>query len=382
MTRWAMITGEYPPQPGGVSDYVQVVAEALVAAGDEVLVVAPPLEVRAQAPAADAKLRVHRLPDRFGRQSRNEASRLMKEFAIDRILVQYVPHAFGRKAMNLPFANWVKNDLTRQVPIWIMFHEVAYPFSWTSLSGLILGTVTGRMAKSLASGAERIFASTPSWRPMIRQACPTSVPVEWLPIPSLIPITTSDEGTLERLRLRLLAGSRKLIGHFGTFPTHVAKLLSETLARVLAADAETAIVLFGRGSNEFHERFDSDHRQFQGRLTALGGLPAGDVAIHMAACDLMLQPFGDGISSRRSSVMPALAQGKAVVTNIGALSESIWQEGGVAAAAIPTADSIASVCLELLADDARRIKVGEEGRRLYESTFALPRTINALRGTR
>lgn len=382
MTRWAMITGEYPPQPGGVSDYVQIVAEALVAAGDEVLVLAPPTEVRERAIATDVNVLVHRLPDRFGRQSRSEASRLLKEFAVDRILVQYVPHAFGRKAMNLPFASWVKNDLARQAPIWIMFHEVAYPFSWTSLSGLILGTVTGRMARALASGAERIFTSTPSWRPMIRQACPTAVPVEWLPIPSLIPITTKDEISVERLRIRLRAGSRKLIGHFGTFPTHVAKLLSETLARVLAADAETAVLLFGRGSNEFHERFVYDNRQFQGRLTALGGLPAGDVAVHMAACDLMLQPFGDGISSRRSSVMPALALGEAVVTNIGALSESFWQEGGVAAATTPAAGSIASVCLELLTDDARRINVGEGGRRLYESTFALSHTINALRGTR
>lgn len=382
MTRWAMITGEYPPQPGGVSDYVRVVAEALVAAGEEVLILAPPSEVRAHAPAADAKLRVHRLPDQFGRQSRSEASRLMKEFAIDRILVQYVPHAFGRKAMNLPFTSWVKNDLARQAPIWVMFHEVAYPFSWTSLSGLVLGAVTRRMARSLASSAERIFASTPSWESLIRQICPAAIPVEWLPIPSLVPVAGENENTIERLRRRLLGGSRKLVGHFGTFPAHVATLLSETLARVLTTDAETSVVVFGRGSQEFRERFVEDNRHFQGRFTALGGLPAVDVALHIAACDLMLQPFGDGISSRRSSVMPALALGKAVVTNIGDLSESFWQEGGVAAATIPTADSIASVCLELLVDGARRTKVGEEGRRLYESTFALPRTINALRGTR
>ena len=37
---WHMITGEYPPQAGGVSDYSRVVARGLVAAGDAVHVYA------------------------------------------------------------------------------------------------------------------------------------------------------------------------------------------------------------------------------------------------------------------------------------------------------------------------------------------------------
>ena len=42
MTRWAILTGEYPPQAGGVSDYTRLVAEGLAAVGDEVAVYAPP----------------------------------------------------------------------------------------------------------------------------------------------------------------------------------------------------------------------------------------------------------------------------------------------------------------------------------------------------
>ena len=41
-SRWAVLTGEYPPQPGGVSDYTRLVAEGLAAVGDEVAVYAPP----------------------------------------------------------------------------------------------------------------------------------------------------------------------------------------------------------------------------------------------------------------------------------------------------------------------------------------------------
>ena len=41
LMQWHILTGEYPPQPGGVSDYTRMVAEGLAAAGDEVVVWAP-----------------------------------------------------------------------------------------------------------------------------------------------------------------------------------------------------------------------------------------------------------------------------------------------------------------------------------------------------
>ena len=42
VTRWVILTGEYPPQSGGVSDYTRLVVEGLAAVGDEVAVYAPP----------------------------------------------------------------------------------------------------------------------------------------------------------------------------------------------------------------------------------------------------------------------------------------------------------------------------------------------------
>src|SRR5262245_59769784 len=61
---WHLVTGEYPPQPGGVADYTRLVAQGLAAAGDTVHVWA------ARAPGdtpQDVGVTVHRLPDHFGR---------------------------------------------------------------------------------------------------------------------------------------------------------------------------------------------------------------------------------------------------------------------------------------------------------------------------
>jgi hypothetical protein len=47
---WHILTGEYPPQPGGVSDYTRQLARALVDAGDSVEVWAPHFETRNRFP--------------------------------------------------------------------------------------------------------------------------------------------------------------------------------------------------------------------------------------------------------------------------------------------------------------------------------------------
>ena len=59
---WAVLTGEYPPDPGGVSDYTRSVASALARAGDVVHVWTPQTE---GAPPSDPGVRLHVLADGF-----------------------------------------------------------------------------------------------------------------------------------------------------------------------------------------------------------------------------------------------------------------------------------------------------------------------------
>ena len=44
------------------------------------------------------------------------------------------------------------------------------------------------------------------------------------------------------------------------------------------------------------------------------GLANEEVSVHLSACDLMIQPYPDGISARRTSAMAALAHERPVVT--------------------------------------------------------------------
>src|SRR5713226_5422598 len=97
---------------------------------------------------------VHRLPGNFGPRDleilESALRRLPRPF---RLLVQYVPHAFGAKGMNVPFCWWLSR---RPEPVWVMFHEVAFPLSPRQpLAHHVLAIVTRLMAELVARKAER-----------------------------------------------------------------------------------------------------------------------------------------------------------------------------------------------------------------------------------
>src|SRR5579864_3796987 len=102
---WHLITPEYPPQSGGVSHYVYLLAEALDNSQDEVHVWCP----RGDGPAPESR-RAH-VHQELGEVSIADLFRLGK--ALDRfprprhILVQWVPHGYRYRSMNLPFCVWL-----------------------------------------------------------------------------------------------------------------------------------------------------------------------------------------------------------------------------------------------------------------------------------
>ncbi len=370
--RWAILTGEYPPQPGGVADYTRQVALGLAAAGDEVNIFAPPYE-KGHEPDYP-RFKIFRLPDHFGPRGLFALEHILARIQVDRLLIQYVPHAFGAKAMNLMFASWVAARACRFAPVWVMFHEVVFPFGWWPPRHVILGAVTRVMARLVAGAADRLFSSTAAWGPLINRLCPRAKTVEWLPIPSNIP----DNPGIAHVR----AATGTVIGHFGTYGPATADLLNDSLVPLLNRFDRTALLL-GRGAVAFREQFSARHPELAGRLIALGDLPPNELAAHIRNCDVLLQPFIDGISSRRTSAMAGLANGVPLVSNLGSLSEPLWMEAqGVQVASTPNCDALAAATEAVLAlADEPRAEMGRKAAVLYRKWFSLDRTLAALRAS-
>jgi glycosyltransferase involved in cell wall biosynthesis len=377
MARWHLITGEYPPQLGGVADYTRLLARELARAGDEVHVWAP---AAPGALPADRDVAVHRLPDRFGPRSLAALDAGINTMTQPhRLLIQYVPHAFGWKAMNVPFCLWLLAR-RRQRP-WVMFHEVAFPIERSQpLRHNFIGWVTRRMAKVVTRSAERIFVSIPAWKPVLQSLSSGCPPITWLPVPSNVATNRSTEHAA-RVRSRITSEQRRLvIGHFGTFGAAICSLLWRVLPPLLAGHPERVGLLIGRGGDRFAGALAQAQPTLRGRLVATGTLPEEEIPGHLAACDILVQPYPDGVSSRRTSLMAGLALGVPMVTTLGPLSESLWREScAVALAPAEAPSAIIAGAETLLRDQEKRDSLGRRARSLYRAKFGVDHVIRTLR---
>ncbi len=365
---WHLLTGEYPPQPGGVSDYTHLLARALRDSGQQVHVWAPEVYLG----RTDSTITIHELPGFGPAGLRALSAGLLAVPGPRRLLVQYVASAFGLRGMNLPFVFWLANWAPDEV--WVQFHEVAYGFAWRQRPRHnVLAAVEWWMAQLAAGRAERVFVSIPGWR---RQLGRHAVRAEVLPIPSNVPVE-AEVSEVERLIARLGAGP--LVGHFGTYGTWSLKVLHSVVGKILLGARDAQLLLVGRGSLECARTLTAAYPELGPRVVATGALPPKDIACHLAACDVLLQPYPDGISGRRTSAMAGLALGRPMVTTTGHLTEDHWASSA-AVKLVPVGEPqlLVSAVLRLLSAPEERAELGRQARLWYEQRFSLAHTLHML----
>jgi glycosyltransferase involved in cell wall biosynthesis len=122
------------------------------------------------------------------------------------------------------------------------------------------------------------------------------------------------------------------------------------------------------------------HPEIADRVLATGELDARDLSLHVSACDVMLQPYIDGVSSRRTSTMVALAHGVPIVTTKGVLTESFWAESkAVAMAPVEDISALVERTQQLLPDTDARLSMRTAARSLYAERFDAKHIIERLR---
>ena len=370
---WHIITGEYPPQPGGVSDYTHLVARALAQAGDQVEVWTCANDLQQ---VDENGVHVHRLRGQFGPSALALMDRAVSAEPNNRILVQYVPHAFGWKAMNLGFCVWL--FARRRFDITVMFHEVAFPRRVAQpLRHNVLGEVTSLMAMLVARSAQRIFVSCLAWEVMLRRLLSRGRRIDWLPVPSSVPVL-NDSGSTQALRARY-GRDKFLVGHFGTYGPKIRDYL-EVVVPELLRTGRINLILLGRGSRGFCETIVRKHPAITTVLYSTDELCEEDLSHHISSCDLMIQPYPDGINGRRTSAMAALAHGRPVLTTVGHLTEPLWiGSGAVAVVPADEPSALGPLAIKLLDDPAERTQLALGALRLYRDYFDLRHTIKAIR---
>ena len=373
MTTWHIITCEYPPQVGGVSDYTRLLARHLREAGDEVHVWAPAYE-------GPAEPHLHRdLGDLSARALQHAGELLDRHMTPRRFLVQWVPHGYGKRGINLGFSRWIAARVRQGDELYVIVHEPCLEPGQRLWKHRFVSLMQRHMVRILLRSATRVFISIPGWESRLRDLAPPLLRFEWLPIPATIDADASPEAVSI---LRAQFGRDALfIGHLGTYSAELRRVLRPALLSILEQLPNAHALLLGNNGDSFAGDLKSAAPDFAHRLHGSGLLPDADLAAHIAACDLMLQPYPDGLSSRRTSLMNVISRGTPVVSNLGHLTEPLWRESNaVALASTSEPTQLATLCVELLRDESRS-ELGRAGRELYFFRFDWSKIIATLRSS-
>jgi glycosyltransferase involved in cell wall biosynthesis len=376
MSVWHIVTSEYPPDVGGVSDYTRQVAEGLARMGDDAHVWCPRAEEGIDTP----RLHVH--PD-LGGIGPADLARLGERLngfpAPRRLLVQWVPHGFGYHSMNVWFCLWLAKRAWSGDEIELMVHEPYLEFRRGPLRHVVMACVHRLMTVVLLGAARKVWMSIPAWEPLLRPyALGRSVPMQWLPVPGCV--GDASAASTAAIRLKYAGDGRPLLGHFGSYGTAVTTLLDERLPPLMEGALTPSLLLLGSGSERFCDALLERHPSWSNRVHASGYLSPADLGAHIAACDLFVQPYPDGVSSRRTSTMACLSQARPVVTTTGRLTERLWADTrAVALADVADSAGFTSAVIDLLGRDDARHALGLRGQLVYVERFTVTRVVDALR---
>ncbi|MDX1688438.1 MAG: glycosyltransferase family 4 protein [Candidatus Promineifilaceae bacterium] len=325
--RIGLVTGEYPPMQGGVGAFTRELAHALDDLGHEVHVVTH-REARPSPPAGEryslqqlrepidvAYAHLHAQARRWRWGDVNMVADVVRRYDLDVINVQYQAAAYNMLSAAINLAPWRLKGL---IPVAVTFHDLRVPYLFPKVEPLrhFMVRFMARQAHGVIATNYEDYATLQTWG--IEEAC-----IRQIPIGSNITVHTPEEVDVLVTRRKLgLRPADVLLGYFGFLNESKG---ADTLVRALARLDERFHVVFIGGRTGASDT--ANNQAFLGRLERLIDemgvgervhwtefLPDEAVSAHMAAADVMVLPYRDGVSLRRGTLMAALAHGRPVVS--------------------------------------------------------------------
>jgi glycosyltransferase involved in cell wall biosynthesis len=105
------------------------------------------------------------------------------------------------------------------------------------------------------------------------------------------------------------------------------------------------------------------------RVERFGFQPTQRLGALVAAADLLLTPFVDGVSTRRGSFLAGLCEEVAVLGTRGPLTDPMLMDRGLELVDIGRIEIFADHAVELATDSDRRARAACAGRMLFEAEF-------------
>jgi polysaccharide biosynthesis protein PslF len=296
-----LVSGEYPPDVGGLADYTAYLRRALAARGVHVEVL-----TRARGPSESS---VHRSVHRWNARSLAHLVRLAPRHGI--VHLQYQPAAFDL----LGDMCLVPLVLRARARVVTTFHDARVPYLFPKA-----GPLRRLAVRLLARTSAAVVAA--DVRDLLALRAPAARSYR-VPIGSNVPNAPPPDYQREVFRARLgLAPGQLAVAYFGLL--NASKGLPTLVGawqRVLAAEPTARLLLLGgaTGASDPTDRATADRvlpdlDRFGDRVVRTGYLQPAALSAHLLAADVALLPFADGASPRRGSLLACAAHGLPIVS--------------------------------------------------------------------
>ena len=373
--RICLLSARFPPDRCGVGDYTYFLGTALARCGYDVHVLTSVGGTDHALYPADENLCVHRVVHRWGVRGIPEVLRCLGRLDPQLLLIQYAPHSFNRRGLTfavnlLPALSRVSNR-TRVIT---NFHELYIPFH-RSLKRSLGAAWQRSAALLLALGSQSLTATALEWSRRLKRIG-VRKPIEVIPAGSNIPLAPISEEERVRLRKGVLGKSDGLlVAGFGARHDRDIPAVLHGLQQ-LKMHTHAKLLWIGGGSpDKMHtlriEEAIRDCGLENKDVEWTGVIPHQEVSRLLSACDVMVLPFVDGVSTRRTSAVSGFQHGLPVLTTRGVSPEPWFVHGdNVYLRPIGDRQALADGLLELARHPDLRVRLSQGARELYRKRFA------------
>lgn len=233
---------------------------------------------------------------------------------------QYVPQMYGRWGICWQVADILralKNEFRCKAAVTL--HEFISERG-ISLKDIFLASALHLQAKRILSAADLVITTCSRYEDTLRSLAPHPLPVATIPVGSNIePAVITPEELIER-RKEIFPERAKVFGLFGRLcPARNFPFAVRTLQMARQQGLDAWLYLIGRVESSNPKLFKevmqlADKLGVKSYIATTGELSKEDLSIRLRMVDVFIFPQSDGISTRNTALMAALAFGLPVVS--------------------------------------------------------------------
>ena len=372
----ALVSGEFPPQQGGVGDYTRELARELARRGIEVCIVTSDNEREAKIAVANGEQYALRFTNFRQWRSLGTVDKLTRD--CDIIHIQYQAAAYGMMPPIHLLPRFLRPRQEKR-KVLVTYHDLRVPYLFPKA-----GSLRQRAVFYLGNSADAAVVTNQEDRMVLARYFKDTSRIKLIPIGSNI-----DAGAL---KWDNRAGTRRSLGvgdgetllcYFGFLN---ASKGGETLMRVLAELMRTGyavrLLMLG-GETGASDPTNAAYAQkvkalsvelgVSERIIWAGYRPSAEVTALWHASDIALLPYEDGVSLRRGTLMAALAHSMPIVSTKPRIPiEQLCDRENIALSAAGDIEGLARTVSALIEAPERRQQLAQAAGKLA-TTFAWPR---------